>query len=280
MPLLLPRLDHPGRRRRLGHAEHARRRHPKWFYLGGPLGINAAGAVTIDRNDPTGNTIYVGTGEANICGSGCVAGVGLYKSTNGGVTWTGPIGKARARRQGHRRDHHQAGRPEDALRRHDDRAARHVERLLLRRHPPGPGRRRSGASTSPPTAATTWTFIHNGSADAAECTGSVDRVQQRRDLLAARRAPRRARPGELRTSSTPSSYARGIWRSTDAGATWTQIKPSLNAAVIQTRAALRRDRSCPTARPGCTSTRATSAPRTPGCSAATTSPPARRRSPT
>ena len=32
-----------------------------------------------------------------------------------------------------------------------------------------------------------------------------------------------------------SSYARGVWRSTDGGATWVQIKPSLNAAVIQTR---------------------------------------------
>src|SRR4026207_453592 len=67
---------------------------PSWKYLGGPLGINAAGAVTIDANDPSGNTIYVGTGEANICGSGCVAGVGLYKSTNGGDTWTGPLGQA------------------------------------------------------------------------------------------------------------------------------------------------------------------------------------------
>jgi hypothetical protein len=66
---------------------------PHWVYLGGPLGINAAGAVTIDPNDPSGNTIYVGTGEANICGSGCVAGVGLYKSVDGGATWNGPLGK-------------------------------------------------------------------------------------------------------------------------------------------------------------------------------------------
>ncbi len=59
----------------------------QWEYLGGPLGINAAGSVTIDNaNDPTGETIYVGTGEANICGSGCVAGVGMYRSTDGGRT--------------------------------------------------------------------------------------------------------------------------------------------------------------------------------------------------
>ena len=86
LPILCRGLDHPGRRWRLAHRRTSARRNPKWIYLGGPLGINAAGAVTIDPNDPLGNTIYVGTGEANICGSGCVAGVGLYKSTNGGIT--------------------------------------------------------------------------------------------------------------------------------------------------------------------------------------------------
>ena len=61
---------------------------PHWEYLGGPLGINAAGSVYLDPNDASGNTVYVGTGEANICGSGCVAGTGLYKSSNGGDSWT------------------------------------------------------------------------------------------------------------------------------------------------------------------------------------------------
>jgi hypothetical protein len=32
-----------------------------------------------------------------------------------------------------------------------------------------------------------------------------------------------------------SSFARGVWRSPDGGATWTQIKASINAAVIQSR---------------------------------------------
>ena len=34
------------------------------------------------------DVVWVGTGEANICGSGCVAGTGLYRSTNGGKSWT------------------------------------------------------------------------------------------------------------------------------------------------------------------------------------------------
>ena len=60
----------------------------KWDYLGGPLGINSTGAISFDPNDVTRRTIYAGTGEANICGSGCVAGAGLYKSTNEGDSWT------------------------------------------------------------------------------------------------------------------------------------------------------------------------------------------------
>lgn len=67
-------------------------RHPKWTYLGGSFGINAAGTISIDPNDPSGNTLWVGTGEGNTCGSGCVAGVGLYKTTDGGNHWSGPYG--------------------------------------------------------------------------------------------------------------------------------------------------------------------------------------------
>ena len=36
--------------------------------------------------------IYAGTGEPNTCRSGCIAGVGLYKSKDGGNHWSGPIG--------------------------------------------------------------------------------------------------------------------------------------------------------------------------------------------
>ena len=49
------------------------------------------GSITLDPNDPTGNTLWVGTGEAN-ASADCDAGVGHYKSTDGGDTWTGPSG--------------------------------------------------------------------------------------------------------------------------------------------------------------------------------------------
>ena len=60
---------------------------PAWTWLDGTLQQNSVGALTADPNDPTGNTLYLGTGEANRCSSGCEAGVGIYKSTNGGDSW-------------------------------------------------------------------------------------------------------------------------------------------------------------------------------------------------
>ena len=45
----------------------------------------AIGSITIDANNP--NTIWVGTGDANISGL-CYIGDGIYKSTDGGNTWT------------------------------------------------------------------------------------------------------------------------------------------------------------------------------------------------
>ena len=67
---------------------------PSWKYLTGAFEINAIGSITLDPNDSTGNTIWVGTGEGNTCASGCVHGQGLYKSTDGGDSLTGPYGKS------------------------------------------------------------------------------------------------------------------------------------------------------------------------------------------
>ncbi len=215
---------------------------PSWEYLSGPLGINSAGAVTIDPNDPSGNTIYVGTGEANICGSGCVAGVGLYKSTNGGNTWTGPLG----------------GTPTDSG---NPLAGKGIGAIVVK---PGDSNTIyvgtttalrgmssvccSGVTRPVPDAAkwglykstnggASWTFIHNGAVNAADCTGSLAEFNN-----TATCSPRGVRHLKLDPSNPEivyaGSYARGIWRNSTGGVgPWTQIKPSLNPAVIQTRPA-------------------------------------------
>jgi len=60
---------------------------PAWIAPPNDLPTNAFGSLIIDPNDASGNTLYAGSGEPN--GSGdSEAGLGLFKSTNGGATWS------------------------------------------------------------------------------------------------------------------------------------------------------------------------------------------------
>jgi len=59
---------------------------PEWRWVGRGLGTNSIGALAIDPNDSSGNTIYVGTGETNQPNNSG-AGTGLYRSTDGGDNW-------------------------------------------------------------------------------------------------------------------------------------------------------------------------------------------------
>src|SRR3954452_7483283 len=62
---------------------------PQWNQIGPDLlDQNSVGSLVLDPTDASGQTLYLGTGEGNRCSSGCEAGVGIYKSTNGGSTWT------------------------------------------------------------------------------------------------------------------------------------------------------------------------------------------------
>ncbi len=203
---------------------------PHWDFVTGPLGINAIGKITVDPNDPIGLTLYVGTGEANICGSGCVAGTGLYKTTNGGATWTGPIGKSELSGKGIGEIVVKKGDPKTlyvatttALRGMSSVCCGGVTR-------PVPGAAKWGLYKSTDGGAT-WTFIHNGSANASDCTGSATEFANGGVC-----SPRGVRNLKLDPSNQDivyaSSFARGVWRSNDAGATWTQIHASLNPAFI------------------------------------------------
>ncbi len=209
---------------------------PAWRYLSGPFGINAMGTVSLDPNDPTGNTLYVGTGEANVCGSGCVAGVGLYRSTDGGDSWSATLGASALSGKGIGRIAVKPGSP-DTLYAATTTALRGMSGACC-----------SGVTRPVPDAAKwglykstdrgrSWTFVHNGSADARSCTGSLSEFANNGDC-----SPR----GVSEVAFDPSdpatlyaaSFARGVWRSTDEGRTWSQIKPSLNAALFTSRPAL------------------------------------------
>ena len=51
------------------------------------LDQNSVGVLTLDPGDKKHDTLYLGTGEANRCGSGCEAGVGIYRSKDKGDHW-------------------------------------------------------------------------------------------------------------------------------------------------------------------------------------------------
>ena len=60
---------------------------PAWIAPPNSLPTNSFGSLIIDPNDGSGNTLYAGSGEPN--GSGdSEAGLGLFKSTNGGASWS------------------------------------------------------------------------------------------------------------------------------------------------------------------------------------------------
>src|SRR5262249_44099363 len=58
-----------------------------WRWIGAGLGTNSIGSLTVDPNDRTGNTIFVGTGETNTPNNSG-AGTGLFRSVDGGDRWT------------------------------------------------------------------------------------------------------------------------------------------------------------------------------------------------
>jgi hypothetical protein len=67
--------------------ENALDRNPDWESSNDGIPSNAIGSLIFDPTDPRGKTLYAGTGEPN-GSSDSEAGVGLYKSTNGGRSWS------------------------------------------------------------------------------------------------------------------------------------------------------------------------------------------------
>jgi hypothetical protein len=183
-----------------------------WSFLTGSLGSNAIGSILLDPSDASGNTLYVGTGEPN-ASSDSEAGVGIFKSTDGGQTWSLVPGSDKFfQRSIGSMTFDNAG------------------NLLV---PIASGVRgissvTSGASSSAATGhplptrglyrqtGTTFTLIRASAPVRGSTTVKVD--------------PTHA--GVIYVND----FSQGIWRSTNNGSTWTQIKTPLNAALSTDRA--------------------------------------------
>ena len=60
---------------------------PYWVFVSNGFDTNAIGTIDQDPSDSTGNTLYAGTGEPNASGDS-EAGTGIFRTTDGGDTWT------------------------------------------------------------------------------------------------------------------------------------------------------------------------------------------------
>ena len=175
-----------------------------WQFKSGSFGTNAIGSLLVDPRDATGNTVYAGTGEPNASGDS-EAGKGIYKSTDGGDTWTLVPGSNLFQ----------------------DRA---VATMAL----DGAGNLLVGIAS----AIRGVSSVTGGSIGCPTPAGCAVRGVYRQTggtftLLRATNIR-----GTTKVAVDPnnpnvlyqSSFAEGVWRSLDNGATWTQIKTALNPA--------------------------------------------------
>ncbi|HEX7310509.1 MAG TPA: hypothetical protein VF232_04965 [Gaiellaceae bacterium] len=189
-----------------------------WKFASSTFGTNAIGALLIDPSDPSGDTVYAGTGEPN-ASADSEAGVGIYKSTNAGETWTLVPGsdifyQRAAGALAFDKDGNLLVGLAGAVRGICQTAQGCALSSGSTTHPLGIRGlyRQTGA---------TFTRIFTSALPSGAATRGVVQVAL-----------------DPNNSSTIylSSFQQGIWRSLDNGATWTQIKTALNAANNTDRA--------------------------------------------
>jgi hypothetical protein len=196
---------------------------PAWIAPPNDLPTNSFGSLIIDPNDATGSTLYAGSGEPN--GSGdSEAGLGLFKSTNGGASWTLVAGSASVA----------TNRSIGAIAVRPGQPNTIVIGTAVARHGSSSV---NGGRRTPPNAPTLGVYVSTDGG--AHFTLSTD--------LQGKTPPNPApassgvdwfQGGITRLQYDPNSsttiYAGvlgyGVWRSTNGGSTWSQVFATLNPA--------------------------------------------------
>jgi len=186
-----------------------------WQFTSGTLETNAIGSLLMDPGDPSGNTLYAGTGEPN-ASNDSEAGVGIYKTTDGGQSWTLVPGSD---------IFFQRAIGQMAL----DNAGNLLVPIASAVR--GVSSVTSGASSS---AATGHPLATRG---LYRQTGATFTLIRPIVAVATARGSTTVQvdPTHLGVIYV-NEFSRGIWRSLDNGATWAQIKPALNENLSTDRA--------------------------------------------
>jgi hypothetical protein len=177
---------------------------PRWQFVSGSFATNAIGSLILDPNDASGRTLYAGTGEPNVS-SDSEAGMGIYKSTDGGSTWSLVPGSAQF--QG-RAVSSMAIAPNGTILAGIARAVRGVSET-------------DGSATSNPPGGVPFGVYKStdGGATFTNVSGNLGSVRGVNKL-------------DIDPLNGSIYYAAalgtGVWRSSNAGATWVNIKSPLN----------------------------------------------------
>jgi hypothetical protein len=202
---------------------------PEWSFISHTFEHNNVAALELDPNDVSSNTLWAGTGEPNACGSGCTTGVGLYKTTNGGKSWKGPIGAEAFAGRAVGSIVVQPGNSNVVFAASGrgvlgvtNTCCGGVDALI-------PGAPHFGLYRSM-DGGQTWALVNQGAP--ALCTSATpDQVSLNLTACSPRGARRVAFDPADPNTIYASFFARGIWRSRDLGDTWEQIMPRLGPAT-------------------------------------------------
>ena len=210
---------------------------PTWTFLSGFFLSNAIGTLTFDAAH---GTLYAGTGEPNASGDS-EAGVGIFRSTDGGNTWTqlpSTIGPITTTSPGTGSNGTYTGRAF---------FGRSIQSIVVdptnasilyvssARGVRGISSTTGGTTSNPPTprppfglfkstdGGNTFSFIWDGGASCPATCNGTDPQASLRGVLDVALDPSNHNIVYAADFGSPSNTGGGVWRSSDAGSTWTQI---------------------------------------------------------